>query len=58
MYSKQHEIEAIVEDLIENAIVDLFSQSLSTKRECKVALEVLIEKLENFDETVFDSLFD
>jgi hypothetical protein len=34
MYSKQHEIEAIVEDLIENTIMELFADSFSSKKEC------------------------
>ena len=42
MYSKQNEIEAIVEDLIENTILELFADSLSSKKECEVALELLI----------------
>ena len=58
MYSKQNEIEAIVEDLIENTILELFADSLSSKKECEVALELLIEKLEDLDPKVFKSLFD
>jgi hypothetical protein len=58
MHSKYNEIEAIVEDLIENTIVELFADSFSSKKECKVALELLIEKLEDFDPKVFNSLFD
>jgi hypothetical protein len=58
MYSKHHEIEAIVEDLIENTIVDLLSHSFGTKKECIVALDLLKQKLEEFDEDVFDSLFE
>lgn len=58
MHSKYNEIEAIVEDLIENTIVELFADSLSSKKECEVALELLIEKLEDLDPKVFKSLFD
>ena len=58
MYSKQHEIEAIVEDLIENTIMELFADSFSSKKECEVALEVLISKLEEFDPKVFKTFFD
>ena len=58
MYSKQNEIEAIVEDLIENTILELFADSLSSKKECEVALEVLIENLEELDPKVFKSFFD
>lgn len=58
MYNKQHEIEAIVEDLIEHTIIDLFVDSFQTKKECEVALEILISKLEDFDPTEFKKHFD
>jgi hypothetical protein len=58
MYSKQNEIEAIVEDLIENTILELFADSLSSRKECEVALELLIEKLEELDPKVFKAYFD
>lgn len=58
MYSKYNEIESVVEDLIENTIVDYFEGCFSTKKECKLALKLLIEKLDDLDETVFDELFD
>jgi hypothetical protein len=58
MYSKQNEIEAIVEDLIENTILELFADSFSTKKECEVALELLISKLEEFDPKSFRNFFD
>ena len=58
MYSKQNEIEAIVEDLIENTIMELFADSFSSKKECEAALEILISKLEEFDPKVFKTFFD
>ena len=58
MYSKRHEIEAIVEDLIENNILDVFANSFSTTQECEVALELLIGQLEELDLRVFNTLFD
>ena len=58
MYSKQNEIEAIVEDLIENTIFELFADSFSTKKECEIALEMLISKLEDFDTKSFNNFFD
>ena len=58
MYSKQNEIEAIVEDLIENTIIELFADSFSSKKECEMALEILISKLEDFDPKVFRTFFD
>ena len=58
MYSKQNEIEAIIEDLIENTITDLLVDSFSTKKECEIALEVLISKLEDFDTDNFKEFFD
>ena len=58
MYSKQHEIEAIVEDLIENTIIETFADTFSTKKECEIALEILISKLEDFDPKQFQNYFD
>lgn len=57
MYSKQNEIEAIIEDLIENTILELFADSFSTKKECEVALELLISKLEEVDTKKFQEFF-
>lgn len=58
MYSKQNEIEAIVEDLIENTILEYFADSLSNKKECEIALEMLITKLEEVDPKIFKTYFD
>jgi hypothetical protein len=58
MYSKQHEIEAVIEDLIENNILEMFRDVFSNKKECEVALEILQTKLEELDVTVFKNLFD
>ncbi len=58
MYSKHNEFEAIVEDLVENVIFELFSNNFSTKKECEIALEMLIVKLEEVDPKVFKDFFD
>jgi len=58
MYSKHNEIEAIVEDLIENVIFELFSDNFSSKKEWEIAHEMLIAKLEEVDTKVFKSFFD
>ena len=58
MYTKRHEIESIVEDLVENNILEVFSDSFSTTTECEVALELLIESLEKLDIDVFKALLD
>ena len=58
MHSKHNEIEAIVEDLIENNIVDVLASSLNSTEECEVAVEMLITKLEELDLSVFKSWFD
>lgn len=58
MHSKRNEIEAIIEDLIENTIVELFADSFDSKRECEVALELLITKLEDYDTANFRAFFD
>ena len=58
MYSKYNEIESIVEDLVENVIVELFADSLSSKKECELALDMLIEQLEELDPKIFKEFFD
>jgi hypothetical protein len=58
MYSKRNEIEAIIEDLIDNTIIELLADSFSTKKECEIALEVLITKLEEYDTKNFKYFFD
>lgn len=58
MYSKQIEIEAIVEDLIENTILETFSSNFSSTKECEIALELLISKLEELDNKTFKDFFD
>jgi hypothetical protein len=58
MFTKHNEIEAIVEDLIETVIVELLGDSLSSKKECEFALNMLIDKLEELDTTVFREFFD
>lgn len=58
MHSKRNEIESIIEDLVENTIIELFADSFSSKRECEVALEILINKLEEYDTANFKEFFD
>ena len=58
MHSKQNEIEAIVEDLIENTIIELFADTFSSKKECEIALEILLSKLEDYDTNNFKDFFD
>ena len=58
MYSKQNEIESIIEDLIENTIMELFADSFSSKKECEIALEILISKLEEIDTKTFKTFFE
>jgi len=57
MYSKHNETEAIIEDLIENTIFELFADTFSSKKECEVALEMLIDKLEDVDPKIFKAFF-
>ncbi len=47
-----------MEDLIENTILELFADSFSSKKECEVALEILITKLEEIDTKTFKDYFD
>jgi hypothetical protein len=58
MYSKQHELEGLMEDLIENVIMEAFGDYFSNRRECEVALEILKNKLDEFDTSAFKDLFD
>jgi len=57
MYSKHNETEAIIEDLIENTIFELFADTFSSKKECEAALEMLIDKLEEVDPKIFKTFF-
>lgn len=57
MNSKKFEIEALVEDLIEGLIIEELVGSLNSAKECEVALEILIQKLEEFDPKEFKSYF-
>jgi hypothetical protein len=58
MISKQHEIEAIVEDFIDNTLLELLSDTFTNKRECGIALEILKDKLEDYDVNSFKDYFD
>jgi hypothetical protein len=58
MYSKRNEIEAIIEDLIENTIVELLTDSFSSRKECELAFEILLSKLEEYDTKTFKEFFD
>lgn len=58
MYSKEIEIEEIVDDLIENSIIETLINTLASKKECYVAIEILKEKLEELDNSVFLKFFE
>jgi len=58
MSSKQHEIEAIVEDLIENTIFELFADSFSSAKECGFAMDVLRQKLDEIETSDFKKFFE
>ena len=57
MYSKYNEIEAIVEDLIEKTILEIIGESFNNKKECCIALDMLIEKLTELECDVFNNYF-
>ena len=57
MSTKQLEIEAIVEDLIDNTILELFADSFSNAKECEFAFEVLKQKLDEVDSAGFKEYF-
>lgn len=52
------EIEALMEDLIESTILDIFQSELDNKKEGRVALEILKQKLEDIELDTIDELFD
>lgn len=58
MISKQHEIEAKVEDFLDNTFLEIFADTFSSKRECGIALEILKDKLEDYDVNSFRDYFD
>lgn len=58
MYSKQHKIDSIVEDLIQDLVIESFTSYLDNAKECDYALEVLKTKLEEFDTIIFKRFFD
>lgn len=58
MHSKYNEIESLIEDLIENTITEYFEACFSSKKDCRIGFKILLEKLDEYDESVFDSLFD
>lgn len=58
MYSKYNEIESLVEDMVENTILLAFEDCFSSKKECCVALEILLEKLSEVECDVFDNYYD
>lgn len=58
MHSKYNEIQSLIEDLTENTIIEFFGESFSNKKECCVALDVLIDQLSNIECDVFAKYFD
>lgn len=52
------EIEALMEDLIESTILDIFQSELDSKKEGRAALEILKQKLEDIELDTIDELFD
>ena len=58
MIIRQGEIEALVEDLIESTILDIFQSELENKREARMALEILKQKLEELELDVLNELFE
>lgn len=58
MNLKLIEIEAIVEDLIDNIILEALCDSFETKEESAAALEMLKEKLDDVEPSVFDEIYE
>ena len=58
MCSKQNEIEAVVEDLIENVILEALAGTLSDAKECELAIDLLREKLDDLDPKTIQAFFE
>ena len=58
MNIRHGEIEVLMEDLIEGTIFDIFQAELNNKREGRVALDILKQKLEEVEQDTIDELFD
>lgn len=58
MNSKYYEIEAKMEELIEGTILLYFEESLDSRKDCLIALEMLVEQLTDLDTAVFKNFYD
>jgi len=58
MHSKYNEIESLVEDMVEHTVLLAFEDCFSSRKECCIALELLIQKLTELECDVFDNYFD
>jgi hypothetical protein len=58
MSAKKHEIEAIIENIVESIIFEAFDNNFSSETEVEYALSVLKNKIENLDLEDFDHLLD
>jgi ribosome maturation factor RimP len=56
MSSKRNEIEAIIEDVVENIIFEVFDNNFTTIDEIDFALEVLKDRIQNLDVDDFEHL--
>jgi ribosome maturation factor RimP len=54
MSSKRNEIEAIIEDVVENIIFEVFDNNFTTIPEVEFALEVLKDRIQNLDVDDFE----
>jgi ribosome maturation factor RimP len=54
MSSKRNEIEAIIEDVVENIIFEVFDNNFTTISEVEFALEVLKDRIQNLDVDDFE----
>jgi hypothetical protein len=58
MSSKRHEIEAIIEEVIESIILDTFESNFTNLSEIEYALTVLKDRVQSLEVEDFEHLLD
>jgi hypothetical protein len=58
MSIKRHEIEGIIEQVVESVIFEAFDSNFNSEEEISYALAVLKNKVDNLDVEDFDHLID
>jgi hypothetical protein len=58
MSSRKHEIEAIIEEVIESIILDTFESNFTNTNEIEFALSVLKDRVQNLEVEDFEHLLE